>query len=191
MTDADTVTVEWEGKRYALTREQFERLQTTGLLPGEQPRTSYLDAFHVPALTAPPPTSAALPKTSPARDSLIAALEQRGFTREVPFGGVSGVRRFRFDAGRADLKIGVDYHGFGGFKGQAHTSKKSKANDHDKLNETQLCGWLYLVCNSTSVASGQCLHQIDKAVALRERTRSYDEATETPPRGQTPVPPAG
>lgn len=112
--------------------------------------------------TGTPPGQPAAPTASPARERLMSDLEARGFVLEVPFRGQSGRRLFRFDAADPRRRVAVDYHGFGG--GGAHTYRGKKAGDADKLNEAQLCGWTYLVCDAISVNSGRCLRQVDTAL---------------------------
>lgn len=107
------------------------------------------------------------PATSPSREKLMGALEGRGFAREVPFRGQNGRRRFAFDAAHEGLRVAVDYHGFG--SGAAHTYRKKKAGDADKLNEAQLCGWIYFVCDAITVNAGRCLDQVDAAIAMRRK----------------------
>lgn len=90
-----------------------------------------------------------------------------GFDAEVAFRGLSGRRRFRFDFGLPDLRIGVDYHGHGE-SDAAHNWRASKATDYEKVSEASLCGWVYVICDATSVQNGRCGHYIDEA--LRRRT---------------------
>lgn len=138
-----------DGHKVTLTAEQLAQAISTGRLPSERPAPT------TPAVTV-----------SPSRDQLMTDLEQRGFAREVPFRGQSGRRRFAFDAAHERARVAVDYHGFG--KGGAHNFKSKRAGDADKLNEAQLCGWLYIVCDAISVQSGRCLEHVDAALARRD-----------------------
>lgn len=138
-----------DGREVTLTTEQLAQAIMTGRLPSERP------AAAAPTATA-----------SPSRDQLMTDLEARGFAREVPFRGQSGKRRFAFDAAHERAKVAVDYHGFG--KGGAHNFRSKRAGDADKVNEAQLCGWLYIVCDAISVQSGRCLEHVDAALALRD-----------------------
>lgn len=89
---------------------------------------------------------------------------QHGFAAEVPFKGLSGKRRFRFDFALDTSRggVAVDYHGYG--SGAAHKARNKQAGDHDKLNEAQLAGYTYIVCNAISVASGRCMEHIEMAL---------------------------
>lgn len=145
MSAGDRVlTVLVDGQERDLTVEQLQRALRTGVLPEE----------------------AAAPTVSPARDRLMSDLDERDFVREVRFRGRSGKRLFRFDAADPRRRIAVDFHGFGG--GGAHNYRGKKAGDADKLNEAQLCGWTYLVCDAISVNSGRCLAHVDAAIKRSE-----------------------
>lgn len=107
------------------------------------------------------------------RDSLLELLVYgHGFQVEVPFRGLNGKRRFKFDAARpADVEasgagyagIAVDYHGWGA--GAGHIYREKQAGDHEKLSEAQLCGWVYIVCNALSVNNGRCVEYIELAMS--------------------------
>lgn len=102
----------------------------------------------------------------PVVERLLLWLErERGFAREVRFRGLSGTRRFRFDAAREDVKVAVDYHGWG--TGAAHQARGKQAGDHEKSNEAVLCGWTYLICDAVSVGSGKCMDYVDQALRVR------------------------
>jgi hypothetical protein len=101
---------------------------------------------------------------SSTRDALLWLLKlEKGFALEVPFRGLSGKRRFRFDAAHEDTRVAVDYHGWGYGTG-AHMYREKQAGDHEKLNEAVLCGWVYLVCDARSVESGRCVEYVDAAL---------------------------
>lgn len=106
---------------------------------------------------------------SPARERLLRELDALGFVREVPFRGLSGKRRFRFDAALLDgdgerIVIGVDYHGFGA--SGAHQYRGKQAGDHEKVSEAALCGLTYIVCDAISVGSGKCQAYVKQAMEV-------------------------
>lgn len=103
---------------------------------------------------------------SKARDALLMWLvHEHGFQLEVPFKGLSGKRRFRFDAALPDGGVAVDYHGWGA--GAGHMYREKQAGDHEKSNEAQLLGWRYIVCDALSVESGRCMEYVDKALGVK------------------------
>ena len=98
---------------------------------------------------------------SATRDRLLWWLRlEHGFTLEVPFRGLSGTRRFRFDAAIPDRKLAVEYQGVG----RGHQWASAQAIDHEKLSEAQLCGWRVLVCDASSVNNGRCMAYVDAAL---------------------------
>jgi hypothetical protein len=97
------------------------------------------------------------------RDSLLFLLKlEKGFELEVPFRGLSGKRRFRWDAADAARKLAVEYQGIG----RGHQWASAQAVDHEKLSEAALCGWRVIVCDAQSVNNGKCIEYIE--AALRE-----------------------
>jgi hypothetical protein len=95
------------------------------------------------------------------RESLLTWLDALGFVREVPFKGISGKRRFRFDAALTDGRmVAVDYQGIGA----GHQWHKEQASDHEKINEAQLLGWIFVLCDAQSVNSGRCLEYVERAL---------------------------
>jgi hypothetical protein len=103
---------------------------------------------------------------SATRDTLLTVLTAAyGFALEVPFRGLSGKRRFRWDAADEARKIAVEYQGVGA----GHQWAKEQAKDHEKLNEAILCGWQVIQCSAESVNNGVCLAYIDAAIAVREK----------------------
>lgn len=95
---------------------------------------------------------------SRARDQLGAYLGAMGFAAEVPFKGVAGTRRWRWDWARG--RVAVEYHGIG----VGHQGIKGSWRDHRKVTEGQLCGWLVVQCNVESVDSGECLGWVEAAI---------------------------
>ena len=101
---------------------------------------------------------------SQTRDALLWLLKlEKGFELEVPFRGVSGKRRFRFDAAHEARKVAVEYQGIG----PGHQWASTQAVDHEKLNQAQLCGWLVIQCNAQSVNNGSCIEHIERAMGTR------------------------
>jgi hypothetical protein len=128
---------------------------------------------------------------SSTRDDLLWWLTlHHGFTLEVPFKGLSGKRRFRWDAAREDLMIAVEYQG----QGIGHNIAPNQASDHEKISEGTLCGWLVIVVDASSVNNGKAFDYITQALEVRrgqeEANASGDpevlgtERAEPQPRGQ-------
>lgn len=139
--DADLRTIVLDGVERTVTQKELHRLLDKG------------NVVH----RAPDPT-----KTKTRDTFLDLLVRSYGFALEVPFRGLTGKRQWRFDAALPDRKIAVEYHGQG-----AHTAfVKGTWNDHEKLTEAQLCGWLVIQCNVKSVRDGRCLSWVGHA--LRE-----------------------
>lgn len=102
---------------------------------------------------------------SATRDGLLTVLKHvHGFELEVPFRGLSGRRRFRFDAALTDgRKLALEYMGIG----RGHQWHNEQAMDHEKLTEAQLCGWRVIVCDAVSVNNGRCLAFVETALRAR------------------------
>jgi hypothetical protein len=84
-----------------------------------------------------------------------------GFALEVPFRGLSGKRRWRWDACKD--QVAVEYHGQG-----AHTSYVAGTwRDQEKVTEGQLCGFVVLQCNAMTVREGTCHHWVERALEGR------------------------
>jgi hypothetical protein len=103
---------------------------------------------------------------SDTRDALLTYLvHAHGFTLEVPFRGLSGTRRWRWDAARLNADetggVAVEYQGFG----PGHQWSAGMERDMEKLSEGQLCGWTVIVCGSSSVNSGRCYELVELALA--------------------------
>jgi hypothetical protein len=98
---------------------------------------------------------------SKTRDSLLWLLKlEHGFTLEVPFKGLSGKRRFRFDAAHEEKRVAVDYQGLG----KGHQWADPQATDHEKINEAQLTGWTMILCSAVSVNNGRCMEYVERAL---------------------------
>jgi hypothetical protein len=99
------------------------------------------------------------------RDSLLWVLKlEHGFSLEVPFRGLSGKRRFRFDAAHEGKRVAVDYQGIGA----GHQWAKEQATDHEKATEAQLCGWTFILCDAQSVNSGRCVEYVEEALRAKD-----------------------
>lgn len=102
---------------------------------------------------------------SATRDRLLTYLVHlHGFVLEHPFAGLSGTRRWRWDAALPARMIAVEYSGFGA----GHQWHAGVTRDYQKVSEGQLCGWLVLQCNSASVNDGSCLRYVERALADTE-----------------------
>lgn len=87
-----------------------------------------------------------------------------GFTTEVPFAGINGTRKWRWDAARAQEKIAVEYMGYG----PGHTYRAGVDRDYRKTSEGQLLGWIVILCNTESVDDGMCLRYVEQALDQRK-----------------------
>ena len=97
---------------------------------------------------------------SEVRDTLMWLLQLQGFALEVPFGGLSGRRRWRWDAAHEERMVAVEYQGKG-----AHTSYvQGTWRDMEKTTEGQLCGWTVILCNVASTRDGRCMAWIERAL---------------------------
>lgn len=81
-----------------------------------------------------------------------------GFQAEVPFRGLTGKRKWRWDWARD--KVAVEYHGLGG----GHQSVRGTWRDHEKTTEGILCGYTVIQCNVDTVSKGRCYEWIDLAM---------------------------
>ena len=93
-----------------------------------------------------------------AKDDLHLYLTSLGFRAEVPFKGLSGKRRWRWDWALG--AVAVEYHGIG----VGHQSIRGSWRDHEKSTEGQLCGFTVIQCNVASVDDGRCHDWIAKAM---------------------------
>jgi hypothetical protein len=93
---------------------------------------------------------------------------------EVPFKGLSGKRKFKFDAAWPGLMLAVDYQGIGA----GHQWAKEQATDHEKINEAQLTGWMFLLVSAESVNSGKAYTYVEQAL---EASRVWKETQAEPP----------
>ena len=108
---------------------------------------------------------------SATRDSLLQYLVLvHGFALEVPFTGLSGKRRFRWDAADAERRVACEYQGIG----PGHTWHREQARDHEKLNEGALCGWLVIVCSAESVNNGSCFEHVEAAMRIRDEDTAVE-----------------
>lgn len=86
--------------------------------------------------------------------------------REVPFAGVSGRRRWRFDLAWPEGRIAVEYQGGITTGHVGHRGIAGMLRDHAKINEAQICGWLVLQANAKTVDDGTALKLIEWAFAV-------------------------
>jgi hypothetical protein len=98
---------------------------------------------------------------SKTRDDLLMVLQHAyGMELEVPFKGISGTRRYRFDAADRERRVAVEYQGIG----RGHQWASEQAKDWEKLNEATLCGWTVILCSAEMVNNGRCREYIDRAL---------------------------
>ena len=76
-------------------------------------------------------------------------------------------RRFRFDFAWPDRLLAVEIEG-GVWVGGRHNRGKGYENDCDKLNLSQLEGWLLLYVTTTHIARGDAAELIRKALKVRK-----------------------
>ena len=86
-----------------------------------------------------------------------------GFETEVPFGGLSGDRKYRWDAARGNVAVEYQGQGFG------HHTAKGMARDARKISEGQLAGLTVIVCTSETVDDGSCIESISVTTNYTKR----------------------
>lgn len=115
-------------------------------------------------------------RMGPGERLMLVLTSQYGFATEVPFGGLSGRRRFRFDAAHEAAQVAVDYQGIG----RGHQWANEQAIDHEKATEAQLCGWTFILCDAQSVNNGRCLEYVERALhTTPEGSAALADAWET------------
>lgn len=92
------------------------------------------------------------------KDDITLYMHALGFVAEVPFKGLTGKRKWRWDWAKGT--VAVEYHGIG----VGHQSVKGTWRDHEKTTEGQLCGFTVIQCNAGSVKDGRCFDWIERAV---------------------------
>ena len=75
-------------------------------------------------------------------------------------------RRWRFDFAWPDQKVAVEVEG-GTFTGGRHTRGAAFEKDCEKYNEATIGGWQVLRVTPDQVTSGQAVHWISRALAIR------------------------
>lgn len=98
---------------------------------------------------------------SATRDQLLTYLVHGlGFELEVPFRGLSGKRRWRWDAALPERRIALEYQGIG----RGHQWHREQSRDHEKASEAALCGWTLIICDAELTNSGKCLEYVQAAL---------------------------
>lgn len=92
------------------------------------------------------------------KDDITLYMHALGFPAEVPFKGLTGKRKWRWDW--AAHGVAVEYHGIG----VGHQGVAGSWRDHEKVTEGQLCGWIVIQCNAGSVRDGRCFNWIERAL---------------------------
>jgi hypothetical protein len=88
-----------------------------------------------------------------------------GFVAEVPFRGLNGKRRWRWDWARLGVNggVAVEYHGRHSEQ-SGHTSVTGTRRDYAKTTEGQLCGFTVIQCCAETVENGECIGWIEMAL---------------------------
>ncbi len=94
-------------------------------------------------------------------------LDSLDFEREVPFRGISGKRRWRFDYARPELMLAVEYDGIMSY-GPSHTSISGIMRDAEKSTDAAICGWMLLRVNAKTIGSGVAQRWVELAIETRE-----------------------
>lgn len=101
-------------------------------------------------------------------DDFTLWLGLHGFAAEVPFRGLSGTRRWRFDFALPERMIALEYDGLGRGDDQSarggHETRAGLVRDARKGNEAQLCGWTLIRCHATTIESGECQAWVEAAL---------------------------
>ena len=84
----------------------------------------------------------------------------------------SNARRFRFDFAWPEEKVACEVQG-GVWVGGRHNRGKGYENDCDKLNLSQLEGWLLLYVTTTHIARGDAAELIRKALKVHKLQPPY------------------
>lgn len=92
-----------------------------------------------------------------------------GFAVEVPFTGMSGTRKWRFDFAHESKRVCVEYDGLGRGKGEdqergGHETRSGILRGAEKVNEAQLCGWRVIVCHAPTIEDGSCHKWVERAL---------------------------
>lgn len=122
------------------------------------------------------------------RDELGRDLALLGFAAEVPFKGLSGTRRWRWDWAIDErrcedigldsllcrqVRLAVEYQGIiGAAHGHGdvgHASIAGMLRDHEKASEGQLCGWIVLLVNAKTVDNGKAMEWVRTALGEGEQ----------------------
>ena len=110
----------------------------------------------------------------PGERLMLVLTTRYGFAAEVPFGGLDGTRRWRWDAAHP-CGVVVEYFGQGPGHGWAGMHRDAR-----KISEGQLAGLTVIVCTSETVDDGSCLDLVERALHGTPRgSAALAEAWET------------
>ena len=106
--------------------------------------------------------------------ALETKLKQVGITsfeKEVPFGGLSGKRKWRFDFAHQETKVAVEVQGGLMLKGsRSHGSPEGAAKDYEKLAQAEIAGWIVIPVTPGMVKNGDAVRLIRTALRVRRTT---------------------
>ncbi len=83
---------------------------------------------------------------------------------EVPFTGMTGKRKYRWDFAYPKDMVAVEYQGGTLTGGVGHTSISGMKRDQAKASEGAACGWRVLWVNAATVESGEALQWLEMAL---------------------------
>lgn len=110
------------------------------------------------------------------RERLGQELALLGFAAEVPFPGISGKRRYRWDWALPERRIAVEYQGIigksHGHGDASHASIAGMLRDHEKFSEASVLGWTVILANARTAESGQVIGWVLAALERAEREAS-------------------
>jgi hypothetical protein len=81
---------------------------------------------------------------------------------EYRFRGLSGKRRWRFDACWPDIKLALEREG-ATWTGGRHVRGKGYRSDCQKYSEAAICGWTVIRCTADMMKSGEAITLVEAA----------------------------
>lgn len=84
--------------------------------------------------------------------------------REVPFPGLCGTRKWRFDLAWPNARVAVEYQGGVFHRAASHSSIGGLLRDYEKFTEASISGWTLILVTARDVRSGRAAAWIERAV---------------------------